>query len=79
MESLREELANAGVDLHLASIKGPVLDSLQKIGFVDLIGEDHIHFNAQDAMVNLGYVQPNEDIGMRVAEAAALARRTGGG
>ena len=79
LESLNEELDNAGVDLHLASIKGPVLDRLKKIGFVDRIGEDHIHFNAQDAMVNLGYVQPNEDIGMRVAEAAALARRTVGG
>jgi SulP family sulfate permease len=79
LESLRAELQSAGVDLHLASIKGPVLDGLKQIGFVDLIGEDHIHFNAQDAMVNLGYVEPNEDIGMRVAEAAALVRKANGG
>ena len=56
LESLREELANAGVDLHLARIIGPVLDRLRAIGFVDAIGEDHIHFSPHDAMLALGYV-----------------------
>ncbi len=73
LESLREELQSAGVDLHLASIKGPVLDSLRHIGFVDLIGEDHIHFNTQDAMINLGYVESNGDV--NTAEAAMVARK----
>jgi SulP family sulfate permease len=73
LESLREELNSSGVDLHLASIKGPVLDSLRHIGFVDLIGEDHIHFNTQDAMINLGYVKP--DSGVNTAEAAVMARK----
>jgi SulP family sulfate permease len=73
LESLREELSSAGVDLHLASVKGPVLDSLRHIGFVDLIGEDHIHFNTQDAMINLGYVKPEGSV--NTAEAAMNARK----
>jgi SulP family sulfate permease len=60
LESLREELADAGVDLHLARVIGPVLDRLRAVGFVDAIGEDHIHFSPHDAMIALGYVTADD-------------------
>jgi SulP family sulfate permease len=75
LESLREELHGAGVDMHLAAIKGPVLDRLRGIGFVDEIGEDHIHFSTQDAFIALGYVDPHDVDDMPAAEAARLAQK----
>jgi len=50
LESLIEELRDAGVEFHLAAIKGPVMDRLKAIGFVDQIGADHIHLSTHDAM-----------------------------
>lgn len=74
LESLREELANAGVDLHLARVIGPVLDRLRAIGFVDAIGEDHIHFSPHDAMIALGYVRVDDHpVGYVSPEEAARA------
>ena len=32
-----------GIDLHLARVKPQVLDVLQRDGFIDLVGADHIH------------------------------------
>lgn len=60
LASLRAELASAGVDLHLAAIKGPVLDELKKIGFVDQIGANHVHFSTHDALIALGYVAADD-------------------
>jgi SulP family sulfate permease len=56
LESLAEELRNAGVEFHLAEIKGPVMDRLKAIGFVDKIGRDHIHLSTHDAMTTLNCV-----------------------
>lgn len=53
LEALVQELRNAGVDFHLAEIKGPVMDRLQTIGFVDKIGLDHIHLSTHEAMRTL--------------------------
>lgn len=50
LESLNHELQDAGVEFHLAEIKGPVMDRLKAIGFVDQIGADHIHLSTYDAM-----------------------------
>jgi SulP family sulfate permease len=50
LESLIVELRDAGVEFHLAEIKGPVMDRLKAIGFVDRIGADHIHLSTHDAM-----------------------------
>jgi len=50
LESLIDELRDAGVTLHLAEIKGPVMDRLQAIGFVDKIGADHIYLSTHEAM-----------------------------
>lgn len=53
LESLIVELRDAGVDLHLADIKGPVMDRLKCIGFVDRLGADKIHLSTHDAMQTL--------------------------
>ena len=76
LESLHNELQSAGVELHLAAIKGPVLDQLRKIGFVEKIGEDHIHFSTHDAMIALGYVDVDEQESICISpgEAARAAQ-----
>ena len=51
LETLQTELHDSGVELHLAGIKGPVMDRLKQIGFVDHFGEEYIHFRTHDAMV----------------------------
>ncbi|MCA9970055.1 MAG: solute carrier family 26 protein [Anaerolineales bacterium] len=54
LESLADTLRDAGVALHLAAIKGPVMDRLQQIGFVAHLGADHFHLTTHDAMRALG-------------------------
>ena len=56
LQTLRQELKDAGVQLHLAAIKGPVLDRLRAIGFVDLLGEQFVHLTTHDAMQAIGVV-----------------------
>lgn len=56
LEALVEELRSAGVEFHLAEIKGPVMDRLKAIGFVDKIGPAHIHLSTHDAMQALNCV-----------------------
>jgi len=75
LESLNNELQSAGVELHLAAIKGPVLDRLRKIGFVEMIGEDHVHFSNHDALITLGFVNPADRSDIPPAEAARLAQK----
>jgi SulP family sulfate permease len=50
LESLIDELRDAGVQLNLAEIKGPVMDRLKAIGFVDKIGAEHIFLSTHEAM-----------------------------
>lgn len=57
LESLVQDLRAIGVELHLAAIKGPVMDKLKAIGFVEAIGADHFHLSTHDAMLALGYVE----------------------
>lgn len=54
LESLLRELRDAGVELHMAAIKGPVMDRLQRIGFVQHLGEDRFHLSIHDAMRAIG-------------------------
>lgn len=56
LASLLHELKDAGVQLHLAAIKGPVMDRLQAIGFVDEVGAEHIHLTTHDAIKAIGCV-----------------------
>ena len=57
LESLNHQLQDAGVDFHLAAIKGPVMDKLIDIGFVDHVGVDHFHLTTHDAMKAIGVVE----------------------
>ncbi|MBE2220682.1 MAG: solute carrier family 26 protein [Anaerolineae bacterium] len=54
LETLQAELRDSGVELHLAGIKGPVMDRLKQIGFVDHFGPQYIHFRTHDAMAAIG-------------------------
>jgi SulP family sulfate permease len=54
LESLILELRDAGVQLHLAEIKGPVMDRLTAVGFVEQLGAEHIFLSTHDAMKALG-------------------------
>ena len=55
LERLEEQLANAGVTLHLCEVKGPVMDRLKKSTFIDRLGPDRIYLSAHEAMTKLGY------------------------
>lgn len=54
LESLNQELHDAGVELHLAGFKGPITDRLKAIGFIDHIGPDRVHLSTHGAMKALG-------------------------
>jgi SulP family sulfate permease len=54
LESLNQELRDAGVELHLAGFKGPITDRLKAIGFIDHIGPGRVHLSTHDAMKALG-------------------------
>lgn len=56
LEGLLRQLKDAGVQLHLAAIKGPVLDRLRAIGFVEHLGEQFVHLTTHDAMRAIGVV-----------------------
>ena len=56
LESLIHQLKDAGVAFHMAAMKGPVMDKLLDIGFVDYIGADHIHLTTHDAIKAIGIV-----------------------
>ncbi|HWQ14874.1 MAG TPA: sulfate permease [Roseiflexaceae bacterium] len=56
LEALLGELRAAGVTLHLAEVKGPVMDRLQRAGFVQKLGAEHIHLSTHQAMQALGCV-----------------------
>lgn len=53
LESLVIELRDAGVAFYLSDIKGPVMDRLKAIGFVETIGADHIFLSTHEAMTTL--------------------------
>lgn len=50
LEALIQELHDAGVEFHLADIKGPVMDRLKAVGFVERVGADHIYLSTHEAM-----------------------------
>jgi len=59
LETLNEELADAGVTLHLAEVKGPVMDRLKRSDFLDHLG-GRIFLSTHQAMVELGEPAPAE-------------------
>jgi SulP family sulfate permease len=57
LTTLAQDFDRQGIELHLTDVKGPVMDRLEDIGFVDLLGRERIHLSVHEAMKSLGYVQ----------------------
>ncbi len=53
LEELNRELRDAGVTLYFAEVKGPVMDRLSAIGFVDEIGQERFFLSTHQAMRQL--------------------------
>ncbi len=53
LTALAEALADAGVTLHLAEVKGPVMDRLRRAGFEDALGAGKIFLSTHGAMTSL--------------------------
>lgn len=54
LERLIDQLKSMGVQLHLAEVKGPVMDGLEKVGFIKHLGQDHVFLSTHGAMKALG-------------------------
>ncbi len=53
LEELNRELGDAGVTLYFAEVKGPVMDRLKAVGFVDEIGPERFFLSTHQAMRQL--------------------------
>jgi sulfate permease, SulP family len=53
LETLIVELREAHVNFYLAEVKGPVMDKLRAIGFIDHLGEDHVFLSTHRAIERL--------------------------
>ena len=53
LETLTAELRDAGTTLHLAEVKGPVMDRLQRTAFLDHLAPGKVYLSTHDAMVDL--------------------------
>lgn len=54
LESLVEEFRELGITTYLTEVKGPVMDRLKAVGFVEKIGHDRIFLSTHQAMASLG-------------------------
>jgi sulfate permease, SulP family len=53
LESLIADSRNLGIQFYFAEVKGPVMDKLNKIGFVDYVGRDRFFLSTDIAMQEL--------------------------
>ncbi|MEL7235666.1 MAG: SulP family inorganic anion transporter, partial [Chloroflexota bacterium] len=53
LERLLGQLRSSGVAFYMAEVKGPVMDRLKQVGFIDHLGEDHIFLSTQHAYEKL--------------------------
>jgi SulP family sulfate permease len=53
LKNLIEELRVMGVDFYMSEVKGPVMDRLEKVGFVDKLGRERIFLTTDEAMRKL--------------------------
>lgn len=53
LETLVTDLKNLGIEFYLSEVKGPVMDKLAKIGFIDFLGKDHVFLTTDQAMHTL--------------------------
>lgn len=58
LENLIIRLRDAGVCLHLAEVKGPVMDRLEKVAFSGKLGEGNIYLSTHDAITELAAPVP---------------------
>ncbi len=56
LEALLVDLQAVGIELYLSEVKGPVMDKLVKIGFVDNLGVDHVFLTTDQAMQTLANI-----------------------
>jgi SulP family sulfate permease len=64
LNQLIDDLRQAGVDFYLAEVKGPVMDRLQRAGFVDRLGAERIFLSTHQAMQTLEAMgtRPGHDV-----------------
>ncbi|PCI70039.1 MAG: sodium-independent anion transporter [Piscirickettsiaceae bacterium] len=53
LDDIHYRLEKAGIKLHLAEIKGPVMDKLQSSSFISKLGADRIYLSTHQAMLAL--------------------------
>ena len=53
LETLVVELKELGIQFYLSEVKGPVMDKLVRIGFIDRLGKDHVFLTTDRAMRSL--------------------------
>ena len=53
LESLIADLKSIGINFYFSEVKGPVMDKLLNIGFVDYVGSDHFFLSTDIAMREL--------------------------
>jgi len=58
LEQCAESFEAAGIELHFAELKGPVLDRLERAGLPERLGRDRIHLSSHEAMARLGDETP---------------------
>lgn len=53
LKNLIEELRVMGVEFYMSEVKGPVMDGLERVGFVDKLGRERIFLTTDEAMRKL--------------------------
>ncbi len=53
LETFITELRAADVGFYMSNVKGPVMDRLREVGFVQHLGEDHVYLTIHQAMQDL--------------------------
>ena len=53
LETIEEELSSSGVRLHLAEVKGPVLDRLCGTKLYERLGEERVYLSTEKAVEKL--------------------------
>lgn len=54
LERLITDLEESGVDCYFSEVKGPVMDGLERAGFMDWLGADHVFLSTHQAVKVLG-------------------------
>ncbi len=57
LKSLILDLKTRGIEFYMSEVKGPVMDRLVQVGFVDELGKDHIFLTTDQAMQCLEKLQ----------------------